>query len=56
MKLRLWAEALLILIAIMFFAMIFSETLVLSFIGIIGLMITCIPLARFGRLNDIEKR
>ncbi|MBO7527030.1 MAG: hypothetical protein J6T74_03930 [Clostridia bacterium] len=56
MKLKLWAEVLLVFIAIMFFAMIFSETLALSFIGVIGLIITCIPLARFGRLNDIDKR
>ena len=51
MKLKLWAEILLIIIAILFLSLTFADSLILSFVGVIGALITCVPLARFGRLN-----
>ena len=51
MKLKLWAEIVLILIAMFFLTLIFVESLILNWVGIMGFAITCVPIARFGRLN-----
>lgn len=54
MKLKIWAEVVLIIIASVFCVLIFFEPLILNCIGCIGTMITCIPLAKYGRLLDKE--
>lgn len=56
MRLKLWVEVLLVVLASFFFILIFHDSLLVSFIGIVGALVSCIPLAKYGKLNDIEKR
>ena len=54
MKLKIWVEVILIVLASICGIHIFAESLIISFFGLIGVMLFCIPLAKYGRLIDKE--
>ena len=56
MKLKLWVEIVLIILASASGLLVFADGLLVSFLGLAGAMIIAIPLAKYGRLQDIEKR
>lgn len=56
MKFKLWVEIMLIIFASASGLLIFADSLLISFLGLAGAMIIAIPLAKYGRLQDIEKR
>ena len=56
MKLKLWVEVILLILASICVLLIFTEPFILNWIGIVGCLVIAIPLAKYGRLNDIERR
>ena len=56
MKLKVWVEVVLFILASASGLLVFSDSLLVSFLGLAGAMIIAIPLAKYGRLQDIEKR
>ena len=56
MKLKVWVEVVLFILASASGLLIFSDSLLVSFLGLAGAMVIAIPLAKYGRLQDIEKR
>ena len=56
MKLKFWVEVVLFILASASGLLIFSDSLLVSFLGLAGAMIITIPLAKYGRLQDIDKR
>lgn len=56
MKLKVWVEVVLFILASASRLLVFSDSLLVSFLGLTGAMIIAIPLAKYGRLQDIEKR
>ena len=56
MKLKLWVEVILLILASICILLIFTEPFILNWIGIVGCLVIAVPLAKYGRLNDIERR
>lgn len=56
MRLKKWVEIALFILASASGLLVFSDSLLVSFLGLAGAMIITIPLAKYGRLQDIEKR
>lgn len=56
MRLKKWVEIVLFILASASGLLVFSDSLLVSFLGLAGAMIISIPLAKYGRLQDIEKR
>lgn len=54
MKLKVWAEVVLFILASASGLLVFSDSLVASFLGLVGAMILALPLAKYGRLHDRE--
>lgn len=54
MKLKVWAEAILIFLASVCILVTFADGLIASFFGFIGAMILCVPLAKYGRIVNKE--
>lgn len=56
MKLKLWVEIVLIILASASGLLVFADVLLVSFLGLAGAMIISVPLAKYGRLKDFERR
>lgn len=56
MKLKVWVEVVLFILASASGLLVFSDSLLVSFLGVVGAAIIALPLAKYGRLQDIEKR
>lgn len=54
MKLKIWAEVVLFILASASGLLVFSDSLLVSFLGMVGAMILALPLAKYGRLHDRE--
>ena len=52
MKLRLWLEITLIILALINFMFVFNESLIVSLNGLIGFIIVSIPLIKYGILRS----
>ena len=56
MRLKKWVEVVLFILASASGLLVFSDSLLISFLGLSGAMIIAFQLAKYGRLQDIEKR
>ena len=56
MKLKLWVEIVLLILGSICFLNAFHDSLIVSALACVGFIIVNIPLARFGRLNYLERR
>lgn len=49
MKLKLWVEVLLLILAFISLMLVFTEPFMLNWIGIIGLFVFNLPILKYGR-------
>lgn len=54
MKLKVWVEVVLFILASASGLLVFGDSLLVSFLGVVGAMIVALPLAKYGRLHDRE--